>query len=141
MQAERKVVPVHVAQELKRLGFSHETERFWYQYVGDFTEDMENGRPAIKSGDWELRDANLWGNGVGEHLPAPDAQEIDLPAMIESSTLRYYLIIDRAINGSWAVLYKTYTTSGASLVPLFAGQNEAQARAEVWIFLRDNKLI
>lgn len=123
MIPEQKCVSLETAKRLKAAGFSQDTEHFWYQYVMERTPEA-----PYQKGDWELRPSEQWGNGTGEHIAAPDAQDIGelLPRNFGSE-----LFMQLRPSG-WLLRVDGYEA---------LNDNEAEARASVWLWLKERELI
>ena len=155
MSPESKVVSLETAKKLKEVGYIQgHTERFWYQYEMERTPDA-----PFQKGDWELRKSEEWGNGIGEHITAPDVQEIGERLDFKNKNYRVCFtkqyIKDKFSEGDWYYCVRVYRLtpvadgtqvgSGALIYKTrhyeMKTNNEAECRGACWIYLKENKLI
>lgn len=127
MTPENKVVSLETAKRLKELGFPQDTERWFYVHTdhnGDFhAANLERYKPILNSDCYK-----------GCHLiSAPDAQEIGELLPEEA----YEMISFGAPHWRDACWYIYWLEKDDHE----AFDNEAEARAACWIYLKENKFI
>ena len=122
MTPQKKCVSLETARRLKAEGFTQYTERYWKS-----------------DGGWHLSVKR------GVHsVAAPDATEIGelLPQFLQSSDRRLWISTDRTTKKRWECTVESYK-NGEDRKNIFIGRsdNEAEARAQVWLYLKENNLL
>lgn len=129
MTPEQKCVSSDTAIALEVAGFPQNTERWWIDKT-DFDGQLwiENHEPTYELGSWaEMEEWSDTGR-VRSHYAAPDAQEIGelLPRNLGSE------LFMQLRKSGWLVRVDGYEV---------LHENEAEARAACWLWLKENKLI
>jgi hypothetical protein len=124
MTPEQKVVSLETAGKLKEAGFPQDMERWWNileKEDGSIVELLESQPPE--------------GRWLG--FAAPDAQEIGelLPARLDRFG-QLSCTKDKYSPDEWPVWECGYTSGER-----FRSVNEAEARAQLWLWLKEQKLI
>lgn len=127
MRPEEKCVSLKTAKKLLAAGFPQDTEKWWCTDLGELTYS---------------RDCSSYTKSqCGDHVAAPDAQEIGelLPATVDGKygdCTRWFG--SRRTQGQWHVWYENGRDDEKLL---FTHENEAEARASAWLWLKEQKLI
>lgn len=124
MQPESKVVSMDTAQKLIDAGFVYDTERFWVQLD---TPEQE----------WVLRN-DIFGGGIATkgYIIAPDAQEIG--ELLPMDNIECHMTVLGTVarsKGKWCCLF------GEDVRTKQYGDNEAEARAACWLYLKQQGII
>lgn len=123
MTPQDKCVSLETAEKLKEAGFPQDTERRWIRTEHTWFIDPMMATPDV------LINHGVW-------YSAPDAQEIMdlLPALTKS----WY----QEKTGFYRCETMIFDAFGfATDVVSYKGENEAEARAQVWLYLKDNNLL
>lgn len=138
MRPEDKVVTLETAKKLKEAGFPQDTERWWFPHREMGTSNLT---------EWKLL---LNRAGSAESLAAPDAQEIGelLPFVIGSPDPTSKMILRMTVGGSpngkrtYSVGYVDVEIGNEGKYAKFFGhENEAEARAACWLYLKQQGII
>lgn len=135
MRPEDKVVSLEMAKKLKEAGFPQETERWWVLHYPDSL--------VLPGPTWQVLpicEFVHWKNDEYLAYAAPDAQEMGLPESVGTDGLHGHLHIGYGTRevGKWTVGYANYERKCSEI---FDHENEAEARAACWLWLKENGLI
>lgn len=144
MNPSSKCVSLETAKRLLAAGFPQDTERWWqatYSHpLGYRCPDCKVGDEAPHPCGWHI--ASYDDGEQHFDIAAPDAQEIGelLPAVIGGRFFRQ----SKCVDGTWLVYYEA---NGIGAIVEWDGMidvyynNEAEARAACWLYLKENNLI
>lgn len=125
MKPENKVVSLETAKRLKAAGFPQDTERWWS--TGTYPEHSSDGGKFHASLCYR-NEHFKYQKSLADRFAAPDAQEI---GELFPRNLGSELFMQLRKSG-WLV-----RVDGHEVLH----ENEAEARASVWLYLKENKLI
>lgn len=148
MNKENKCVSLETARKLKYAGFPQDTERYWET---SFSSGWLRLSDDVAQGYYLIRQPGL--STTGDCKPtfaAPDAQEIgeELPfrnkrmGTVNDARLRCEKLPANYIDGErniWCLFYVD-EDNDTHVTPNFIA-SEAEARASMWLYLKENKLI
>ena len=150
MNSNEKCVNRDTARKLNEEGFPQDTERWWQRF--DTNPELFQRSEASEDG-WCLQD--YISDDALDTTAAPDAQEIGalLPTIVkEKDGRKLYLSFSRVAGRGirkgtliWHVFFvwhdwdnkKTYVHTHGN----FLDENEAEARAAMWLWLKEQKLL
>lgn len=127
MKPEQKCVSLETAKRLKEAGFPQDTERWWRDGAGVQLRN-HNYPQEIDTSDYYQDYAAPDSQEIGELLPPkakPDADSNSLP-------IEYWKDEESCV-----VAIMHYD----SIIEMWRGKNEAEARAACWLFLKEKGLI
>ncbi len=126
MKPENMVCSLEMSKKLVEKGIKLETYFVWYKKF------MDKDNWALGSRD----------EGAGfEIIPAPLAEEIELPGMVDNEVRKYHIEIEYRAGG-WIVRYCGGTDDYGfkDLLISFQGESLAEAKALMKIFIFENGL-
>jgi hypothetical protein len=137
MKPESKVVTLGTARRLKAAGFPQNTERWWCL------------RADAK---WQIASGGVLAGRFlrSERVAAPDATEIGelLPATIRKDDVAYYFEIakhdwppEQKHKEAWGWCYNSYKDDKRNWRGSGTYENQAEAVADCWLYLKEKKLI
>lgn len=138
MRPEEKCVSLETAKKLKEAGFPQVTERCWW---ADVESCIDGSKPRIIEGSlWTLHYGKpVWHEATSWWFAAPDAQEIGVElgdyvgAELNASSRR---------RNKWHCYYKAKKMRDDDFPwPIKGYENEAEARAAAFLYLKQQNLI
>jgi hypothetical protein len=139
MKLEDQVVSLKLAKKLKEVGYPQEG-LWWWIWFEPMSTDVKYFPECHTSeeDDWELKPApkEKW---RGEPVVAPTVAELGevLPLAIKNEDVVYYLEGHKIACG-WRI---DYAWKDKNRLHYVAVDTEANARAKMWLYLKENKLL
>lgn len=126
---EKYVVSLELARKLKDAGFPQETEFYWIETTQGWRV-IRNPPEFIKE------------KMVPDIIAAPLASEIGerLPWVITVDNFQWVLVLMKRADGTWGILYER-STDGTSLGGSWFIDNDANAKAKMWLWLKENSYL
>ena len=142
MELTKQVPQKDLCKRMLELGWDKETNISWYKYL--FVPPNEMNKPfLLENSYWDSEDS--WGmkSRLSKLYPAPSVAELgeELPDKVFKGA-KFYLRFWR-FQSNWFLQYSyTGNLGDINLIsePIIA-ETEADARAKIWIYLKENNLI
>lgn len=141
MTLEEQVVSLELAKQLKEVGYPQEESVFNYRVPAIMGTDEEDD--AISDNpdyfDWTLDYGKTYGDNK-EYIAAPTVAELgeQLPAYISRDKGAETLCYAKG-GGSWGCWAST--NGSDQTIKDISAKSEADARAQMWIYLKNNGLL
>lgn len=137
MSPQQKCVTLEIARKLKEAGFPQDTERYWGNTVGQADQTC-----------WRIEKPDWHDKGM-EYLAAPDAQEIgvELPETLGSNINKKQIGVEEFVYDNprrYQIQVSEYVGDAPPLPRTIFSQineNEAEARAACWLWLKEKNLV
>jgi hypothetical protein len=127
MELQQQVVNLELSKRMKDLGFKQES-LFWWQ-------PLNYGDPYLASG---LRDRRF-DSSISSYTVAELGELLPVEISKAQSKHQYYLEIVKEEEGKWYIRYRNTVDSFMNLG--FEAETEADARAKMLCYLKENNLL
>ena len=138
MELTKQVPQKDLCKRMLELGWDKETNISWYKYL--FVPPNEMNKPfLLENSYWDSEDS--WGmkSRLSKLYPAPTVAELGevMPCKVKISGMDMYL--ETVKHEDYFECYYKFLNVACSV--FFQEATEADARAKMWIYLKENKLL